>query len=73
MRVENADELGRLVRKRRRELRLTQAELAAFCGTSVRFLSELERGRATAGIGLVLHVLASLSLDVDVSPRGSRS
>jgi hypothetical protein len=36
----------------------------------VRFLSELENGRATAGIGLVLRVLATLSLDVTLVPRG---
>lgn len=62
-------ELGALLRARRKEKHLTQTELAGLCGVSVRFVSEVERGRATAGIGLVLRLCARLALDVSVTPR----
>ena len=70
MQVKNAAALGAASRARRKELHLTLRQLAGVAGVSVRFLSEFENGRATAGIGLVLKVLATLSLDVTLSPRG---
>ncbi len=68
--IANTKQLGLLMRARRKSLGLTLARLAGIAGTSIRFLSELENGRPTARVGLVLHVLQTLSLDVDVSPRG---
>jgi HTH-type transcriptional regulator / antitoxin HipB len=69
-RITNTKQLGLMMRARRKALGLTLERLAQLAGTSIRFLSEVENGRATARIGLVLHVLQTLSLDVDVSPRG---
>ena len=68
--VKNAKELGAVIRARRKEKRLTQAELAALCGTSLRFITELERGeRTAASISKVLTVCSRLALDVSVAPR----
>ena len=39
--------LGTLIRRRRRELGMTQGELASRAGLSVGFISQLERGLAT--------------------------
>ncbi len=72
MKVEGTSELGAFIRARRKEQRLTQSQLAAVTGTSLRFISEVERGRATAGVGLVLHVLRRLAVDVLVEPREQR-
>jgi HTH-type transcriptional regulator/antitoxin HipB len=69
MRVTSAAELGALIRARRRERGLSQTELAELSGVSLRFVSEVERGRATAGIGLVLRLCSRLALDLTVSPR----
>ncbi len=70
--IHSTDELGRVIRAERKALGLTQGDLAAACGLSVRFVSELERGRATAGVGRVLHVLNMLGLRVTLtSPRGA--
>ena len=68
--VRNAKDLGSLVRARRKEKGLTQPELAALAGTSLRFITELERGlRTAASISKVLTVCSRLALDVTVSPR----
>ncbi len=55
-------DIGAAVRRARKAQCLRQPDLAGACGTSVRFISELERGKATAQIGRVLHVLQMLGL-----------
>lgn len=70
MRVANSAELGTAIRARRRQRGLTQTELAGLCGVSVRFVSEVERGRPTAGVGLVLRLCARLGFDVQLVTRG---
>ncbi len=69
MKVTSPSEFGAQIRARRREKGLTQTELAQLCGVSLRFVSEVERGRASAGLGLVLRLASRLALDVDISPR----
>ena len=54
-----AGTLGAAVRQARKAHGLTQADLA---GTGPRFISELERGKASAELGKVLDVLAVLGL-----------
>ena len=51
------DELGRIIRAERRAHGLRQDQLAGAAGVGVRFLSELERGKATARVGKALAVL----------------
>ena len=70
MQVTNAAELGAVLRARRKEKGLTQTQLAELCAVSLRFVSEVERGRTSASIGLVLHLCTRLALDVVVEPRG---
>lgn len=64
-----AADLGAVVRRRRKELGLSQSELAAVANTSLRFVSELERGKETARLDGVLRVLAALGLDVSLHAR----
>jgi y4mF family transcriptional regulator len=54
--------LGAAVRQVRKAHGLTQAELAGLAGTGPRFISELERGKASTELGKVLDVLAVLGL-----------
>ena len=67
--LDSAEALGKAIRLRRKELRLTQGELAAVAGTSLRFVSEVERGKPTARLDGVLRLLAALGLSLDVRPR----
>ncbi len=56
-------EMGKRIKKRRRELRLTQENLSEILGISVKHLSEVERGIA----GLSIENLITLSTVFDVS------
>lgn len=56
--------LGYTIRTTRKALRLRQSELASVAGVSVRTLSEIENGKDTAQLGLVLKVLDCLGITV---------
>ena len=68
MRIGSPRDLGLYVRDRRRELNLTQAGLAAEARVSRRWLSDLEAGKETAEVGLVLRTLHALNLVLDAQP-----
>lgn len=67
--VRDAGSLGARIRERRQELRLTQGELADVSSVTLRFISELERGKETAQYAGIQRVLASLGLDLYLEPR----
>lgn len=68
------DAIGRAVRRQRRALGLTQAELAGLCGVGVRFVSELEAGKPGIETGRAVHVMQHLGLELRVMSRdGSAS
>lgn len=62
------EEIGRIVRETRRAQRLRQDQLAGAAGVGVRFLVELEGGKATAQLGKALAVLAALGCAVRIEP-----
>lgn len=67
--IESAADIGRLVRKKRKEDGLTIADTAALCGVGYRFLSNLENGKETAELGKTIQVLAGLGLEVVIGPK----
>ncbi len=69
MKIRSVEELGEAIRTRRKELHYTQAFLAEFTGFSVSFISDVERGKATAEIGKTLRLLVILGLDLSVERR----
>ena len=69
MKISSVEELGEAIRTRRKELHYTQAFLAEFTGFSVSFISDVERGKATAEIGKTLQLLMILGLDLSVERR----
>lgn len=66
----NISELGLLVRQTRKTLNLTQTQAAGLCNVGIRFLSELERGKASLHIGKVFKVLDGFGLRLSASKRG---
>jgi len=56
--------LGLLIKSRRKNLRLTQAQLAGVSGVGVRFISDLENGKPTIEIAKALQVIQHLGLVV---------
>lgn len=67
--VKSVGDLGKYVRKYRKQKDLTIDTVSALGNISPRFLSEFERGKETAEIGKVLKVLNTLGLEVIVQPR----
>lgn len=65
-----AVELGRTIADRRKKLGVSQQELAALAGVSVRVLSSLERGKPTIRLDIVIPVLDALGLELRTPPRG---
>lgn len=63
MRVRTPKDIGLVIRERRRELGIDQAELAQRVGVSRQWLVEIEGGKPRAEIGLVLRTLRELELD----------
>ena len=60
--------IGALIKDRRRALGLDQADLAARIGVSRLWVSQIERGKPGAGLGLVLRALAALGVALSGSP-----
>ena len=69
-RVSTPRELGALVRAVRLEAGLDQPTAAGLAGVGTRFLGDVERGKVTSRLGLVLQVLDRLGLEVTISRRG---
>jgi y4mF family transcriptional regulator len=68
MRIATARDLGLVVRQSREDRGQTQAQLATEAGVSRRWLSDLEAGKATAEVGLVLRTLHALGLGLNTYP-----
>ncbi len=62
-------DLASAIRGRRLALGLTQAEVAARVGVSRPWLSQIEAGKPTANIGLVIRLLDALGLQLEVTDR----
>jgi y4mF family transcriptional regulator len=63
-------DLGTSIRDRRRELKITQDDLAASIGVSRRVIGQLENGKETVHVGIVLRAARAVGLNVGVEPRG---
>ena len=68
--VRTSDDLVALVRARRRELGLTQEQLAGVVGVHRTFIAYFETGRRKASLDTALRVVQALGLDVELRPRG---
>ncbi len=62
-------ELGLAVREKRKQDGLTQQDLAAIANVGVRFVSELENGKETVQLALVMAVLQALGLQLLLSTK----
>lgn len=63
------EQLGKIIRDERKRQGLTQPELALVCGTGVRFIVDIEKGKATSHVGKVLFVLERLGLKVTITSQ----
>jgi y4mF family transcriptional regulator len=70
MKIINSKNIGTAVRARRKQLKVTQTELAMTCGTGLRFIVDLEKGKPTCHIGKTLQVLQALGLSIEIGQIG---
>ena len=66
MNIQNSVQLGAAIRARRKQLKVTQKDLALTCGTGLRFIIDLEKGKSTCQIGKVLLVLQALGIKFQI-------
>lgn len=69
MKINDTESFGKAIRKRRKELKYTQAFLAEFTGFSMSFISDLENGKTTAELGKALYIASSLGMDLNLEIR----
>ena len=62
MLIRTPADLGAIIKERRKQLGLGQAEMAQRIGTSRQWVIGIERGRARAELGLVLRALNALDI-----------
>lgn len=62
-------ELGADVRRRRKELRLTQADVADLAGVSAKLVRDVEAGKPTLRLDTLRRVLAAVGLELVTAVR----
>ncbi len=67
--VTSVEQIGKLVRSKRKQLGVLQEDAAGLSGVGTKFLSQLENGKDTAEIGRVLKVLKAMGLELYLYPR----
>lgn len=70
MQIMTSENLGLMIRKKRKEDGLTLHDAAALCGVSHVFLSALENGKETVRLNKVLQVAACLGVEIHANCRG---
>ena len=64
--------IGELVKNTRKTMGVTQKDLAMTSGTGLRFIIDMEKGKATCQLGKVLTVLHTLGIKVEfIAPAGN--
>lgn len=71
LQIRSPEDLGHQIRAARKAQGLTQAQLAETAGVGTRFVSELERGKETARLGLSLEIARLVGIDILARPRGA--
>jgi HTH-type transcriptional regulator/antitoxin HipB len=69
--VRTPKEVGQLIREYRLKRRLTQASLAAQVGVSRKWIIDLESGKRTTDLSLVLRTMNVLAIELDARDRSA--
>ena len=67
--IQDPMELSRILTNRRKALGLSQKDLASLCGTSRKWINDLETGKETIQLNMVLKVVSTLGLKFEISPK----
>jgi HTH-type transcriptional regulator/antitoxin HipB len=63
-------DLGAILQRQRRLLRLTQTDVSDLIGTGQKTISKLENGNPATRIDTLFSLLAALDLELVIQPRG---
>ena len=69
MKITSAEDIGRIIKQKRKDDGLTLEEASAVCGVSYAFLSALENGKETVQLNKVLQVVKCLGIELEASIR----
>ncbi len=69
-RIHSPVQLGQALRARRRELRLTQQLVADLTGLNRAVVGQLEHGKGTVQLRIVLLIAQVLGIDIELRRRG---
>jgi len=63
-------ELGKIIQLRRKELKITQADLALISEVSTKQLSNIERGKVSTTIDMLSKLCETLGLRIELTIKG---
>lgn len=66
MHIQSAKEYGNAIKQARKDLRLTQPEVAGASGVGIRFIVELEHGKPTCSLDKAIRVANILGLKLEL-------
>ena len=69
MKINDTSEFGKVLKKRRKELKYTQRDLSEFTGFSISYLSDLENGKQTTELGKAIYIANLLGIDILLQER----
>jgi HTH-type transcriptional regulator/antitoxin HipB len=69
-RIQTSEQLGRTIRARRRELHLTQQNVADLIAVNRVVVGQIEHGKSTVQLRIVLSVVQILGMDFELRTRG---
>jgi y4mF family transcriptional regulator len=72
MQIESSIEFGNSIRQARKDLGLTQPQVAGACGVGIRFIVDLEHGKPTCELDKALRVATILGLTIEINNRIKR-
>ena len=70
--LRSTGQFGEAIKLFRKRRGLTQQQVADLAGCSIMYVSNLERGKATAELGKALEILNALDVEISFSDRRKR-
>jgi len=67
MRITSAEQYGKAIRDARKNLGLTQSDVASACGTGIRFIVDLEHGKPTCELEKALRIAHMLGIVMEAN------
>ncbi len=65
--IKTPEDIANTVKYKRKELKLTQAQLAGLCNVGTRFVSDLENAKPTCQLDKTLKILNGLGIRLEVA------